>query len=257
MIALILLGLIVSSCRLPLSSATSSYGEASQPGEVTEQVNKTVTLAPGAGVKISGLNGRVTIETSSSDKAEINITIKASDREAIERRPLLIENTPNSLVIRTKEGEKWNRDRGWVRHEVRLRLPKSIDLNVSGINGQVDVGQITGQIEISGINGQVEVAQAGTATRISGINGRTAISLVQLGQGGLRVSGINGGVEIGLPSATNAEVDVSGVNGGIDTDLPITILGEIKRGQLRGTIGSGGPSINISGINGGVVLRRI
>ncbi|MBL8170252.1 MAG: hypothetical protein JNJ50_18985 [Acidobacteria bacterium] len=230
-----------------------------QGGEVNEQVNKSTTLAPGSNVRISGINGRVSIETWDGEQAEINITIKASDREAMERRPLLVDYTANSLTIRTendREGKGWGRERGWVRHDVRLKLPRAIDLKVNGVNGAVNVGQITGVAELSGINGRVDVAQAGTASQLSGINGRTSITLLRLGDGGLRVSGINGGVEIGLPATANADVDVSGINGGVDSDLPITVIGEMRRGQLRGKLGAGGPAIRVSGINGGVTLRR-
>ncbi len=228
-------------------------------GDVTEQVNKTVTLAPGSNVRVSGLNGRVKIETYDGNQAEINITIKASSREALESRPLVIEDTPNSLTIRTINDREKGRgeDRGWVHHEVRLRFPRNINLRVSGINGGLTSGQITGQVAVSGVNGSVDVAQAGSVTELSGINGRTVVSLNSLGEGGLKVSGINGGVEIAMPAGTNAEIDVRGVNGGIDTDLPITVLGQMRRGQLTGTIGSGGTKISISGINGGVLLRRI
>lgn len=228
-------------------------------GEVTDQVNKTITLAPGAQVRVSGINGRVSVETSDTNQAELNIQIKASSREAMEQRLLIIDHTPNSLTIRTeqdKERKGWGGDHGWVRHEVRLRLPREISLKTSGVNGAVNVGQITGTVEVSGVNGRVEVAQAGTATQLSGINGRTSVSLLRLGEGGLRVSGINGGVEIGLPATTSAEIDVSGTNGGVDSDLPITVIGEMKRGQLRGTLGAGGPTIRVSGVNGGVALRR-
>jgi hypothetical protein len=231
----------------------------SDSAEVTNQINKTVTLAPGSNVTVRGINGRVTIETWDSNQAEINISVRASDTAAMERRPILIDNTPNSLIIRTeedREGRDRGWDRGWVRHEVHLKAPKNINLNVSGINGAVNVGAIMGEVGVSGVNGKVEVAQAGTATKLSGINGRVTLSLLRLGEGGLRVSGINGGVEIGLPSATNAEVDVHGVNGGINSDLPITVVGEMRRGQLRGRVGDGGPQLTITGVNGGVTLRR-
>jgi DUF4097 and DUF4098 domain-containing protein YvlB len=227
--------------------------------DVTDQINKTITLAPGSNVTIRSINGRVNIETWDGEKAEINIVIKASDREAMERRPILVDNTPNSLIIRVeedREGRRWGWDRGWVRHEVNLKLPKSINLKVSSVNGTVSVGAITGEVGVSSVNGRVDVAQAGTATGLSSINGRVSLSLLRLGEGGLRVSSVNGGVEIGLPSTTNAEVDVRSVNGGIDSDLPITVVGEVKRGQLRGTIGSGGPQITITSVNGGVTLRR-
>jgi hypothetical protein len=229
-----------------------------QPG-VTEQINKTVTLSPGANVTVRGMNGRVSIDTSDTDRAEINITIRASDRESLERYPVVVEHAANSLVIRTNkksEGGRWGRDRGWVRHEVRLNLPKNINLKVASINGTVSVGPITGEVGVSSVNGKVDVAQAGTATELSSINGRVVISLLRLGEGGLRASSINGGLEIGLPSATNAALEINSINGGIDSDLPITVLGEMKRGQLRGAIGSGGPIINISSVNGGVNLKR-
>lgn len=230
----------------------------SRDGDVQDQINKTVTLGPGADVRVSGFNGHVKIETSDTDRAEIHIQVRASSQEAMDRKAVIIDHTGNTLTIRTendREG-KGHWDRGWVRHEVNLRLPRSISLKVSSINGGVNVGQITGEIGVSSVNGRVEIAQAGTATELSSINGHTSISVRRIGEGGLRVSSINGGVEINLPESTNADVEVRSVNGGIDTDLPINVVGEMKRGQLTGKIGSGGARISVTSVNGGVALRR-
>jgi DUF4097 and DUF4098 domain-containing protein YvlB len=227
--------------------------------DVTNQINKTAPLAPGSNVKIQGINGLVSIETWDGDQAEINITVRASDTVAMERRPIIIDATPNSLTIRVendREGRGRGGDRGWVRHEARLKLPKSVNLKVDSVNGKVDVGAITGEVGVSSVNGGVDVAQAGTATELSSINGGISVSLLRLGEGGLRVHSVNGGVKIGLPSETNAEIDVHSINGGINSDLPITVAGEMKRGQLRGRVGGGGPPITISSVNGGVELRR-
>lgn len=245
-------GLLVGICLF-------CFGAQAAFCDVTDQINKTVTLAPGSNVKISGINGRVTIETTEGTQAEIKIDIRASDREALERRPLIIENTPNSLTIRKlddREGGRWESERGWVRHEVFVRMPRQVNLHVNGVNGAVQVAEITGSIGVNGVNGRVDVQYAGTASNINGINGHTTISIAKLGQGGLKVSGINGGVELGLPTDVNANVDVSGVNGGVNSDLPLAVIGEMRRGQLKGTLGAGGPSINVSGINGGVHLKR-
>src|SRR5262249_42652674 len=249
---LLVLSLLLGFCFI-------SNRAAGMVSDINEQINKTVTLSPGSNVRVSGINGPVNIETWEGDKAEIKITIRASDREALERRPLVVEDTPNSLTIRTindKEGGRWGSDRGWVRHEVFVRLPRRVNFKVSGVNGPVQVGEITGSIEVNGINGRVEVVQAGTASAIGGINGKTSISIAQLGEGGLRVSGINGQVELGLPANLNADVDVSGVNGTVSSDLPLAVVGEMRRGQLKGTIGNGGARIAVSGINGGVHLKR-
>jgi hypothetical protein len=247
----LVLGLLVGICFF-MACARPGYAQ------ITDQINKTVTLSPGANVKISGINGSVNLETTEGNQAEIKIDIRASDREALERRPLLVENTPDSLTIRTLNDREGGRggDRGWVKHEVFIKMPRQVNLKVNGVNGPVQVGEITGSIGVNGINGRVEVLYAGAASEIGGINGQTTISIAKLGPGGLKVSGINGRVELGLPTDINANVDVSGVNGGVNSDIPLAVIGEMRRGQLKGTLGSGGASIAISGINGGVHLKR-
>ena len=227
--------------------------------DVTEQVDKTVTLSPGANVRVSGINGWVKIETGDGDRAEVHVAIRASDREAMDRRPLVVESTPTSLAVFTEQdregrGRGWNR--GWVHHEVTLRLPRQVNLKVSSVNGAVTAGPITGSATVSSVNGRVILEQASTVTSLTSINGRTSVSMARLSEGGLNISSVNGGVDVSLPPTTNAQVEVRSVNGGIDTDLPITVLGEMRRGQLVGTLGQGGPKINIVSVNGGVNLRR-
>lgn len=244
--------------RISLEIPVEKRVTASASGDVQDQINKSLTLSPGTDVRVSSFNGYVKIETWDSDKAEINIQVKASSQEAMNQRPVIIDHTGNTLVIRTendREGRKWGRDQGWVRHEVNLRLPRAISLKVSSVNGAVNVGQITGAIGVSSVNGQVEIAQAGTATELSSINGRTSIAVNGIGDGGLRVSSINGGVEIRLPESTNADVEVRSVNGGINADIPINVIGEMRRGQLTGKLGSGGAKITVTSVNGGVTLR--
>jgi hypothetical protein len=226
-------------------------------GDIREESNKTITLAPGSQVAIRGINGGVTIETWNSQQAEIHIIITASDREAMERRPLLVEDTPNSLTIRTEEQRGYGRERGYVRHQVRLRLPQSIDLKVSSVNGGVEVGAITGSLALSSINGGARVAQAGSASEIASVNGRVSVALTRLGEQGLRISSINGGIDLRLPAEVNAELEIRSINGGIDSDLPITVTNVMRRGELRGTLGAGGARIHITSVNGGVHLKRL
>jgi hypothetical protein len=236
-----------------------NHTKTTSSGDVTSQINKTITLAPGSNVKVGIISGDINIETWDSDRGEINITIKASDTAAMERQPIIVEDTPNSLTIRVeddKEGRRRGRERGWVSHDVRLKLPKSINLKVSSVNGAIDVGAITGEVTGSSVNGGIVIAQAGTATQLSSVNGSISISLLRLGESGLRVSTVNGGVKIGLPPETNAEIDFRSVNGSVNSDLPITVIGEVKRHELRGRIGDGGPQITINSVNGGVTLRR-
>lgn len=241
------------------SEAANHAADWAGNGDVTDQINKTVTLVPGSNVQIRGFNGHVTVETSDSNNAEINIKVTASSQEAMDRKPVIIEHTGNSLVIKTendKEGGKWGWDHGRVNHTVNVRLPRSSNLKVSSVNGGVTVGQLAGEVGVSSVNGRVKVEQAGTVADLSSINGGVSVTMMKLGEAGLRVSSVNGGVEIGIRGDVNADVEVRSVNGGIDSDLTISVQGEMKRGQLVGKIGSGGTPIKITSVNGGVKLRR-
>ena len=133
----------LSFASAPKGNHASADGKAlaSEVGDVQDQINKTLTLTPGSNVRVSGINGYVKIETWDGDRAEIHIQTKASSQEAMDRRPIIVDHTSNSLTIRTendREGKRSGWDRGWVRHEVNLRLPRAINLKVSSVNGTVN-----------------------------------------------------------------------------------------------------------------------
>src|SRR5437868_1382304 len=230
----------------------------SDDGEFSErdEFNQTYTLASGARVEVRGINGTVDIETGNGATAEVHVVRKARNREDLSYHKIFVEQTAGGLVVR---GEEKNHDYGdhQVRHEVTLRLPRQIDLNVSGVNGRATVGAIEGPVQISGVNGAVEVAQAVGYANLSGINGRVKVSILRLSERGIRVSGVNGGVEIQFAEDLNADVEVTGINGRVNADVPnVTVMGKLERNNFRAKIGAGGTPIIVNGINGSVRLTR-
>lgn len=226
-----------------------------------DEIRQSYQLTAGARVQVSGINGAVDIETTNGNTAEIHIIRSARTREDLEFRKVIIEPSPNSLVIRG-ENEK---ERGYsredrnrnVRQRVMLRLPRQVDLTTSGVNGAVTVGEVDGPVKVSGINGRVSVAQALGYTSLDGINGRVSVTLARLGEQGIRVSGINGGVELNFAEELNADLDVSGINGSVDSaDFPLTVQGKMERHSFRAKVGAGGAPIRVSGVNGRIKLGR-
>lgn len=222
-----------------------------------DQIDQTYTLAGGARVEVRGINGTVDIETAAGSTAEVHVTRLARNREDLEYHKIYVEQTAGGgLVVR---GEEKNNDHGdhQVRHRVSLRLPRQIDLKVSGVNGRATVGAVDGPIQLSGINGAVEVGQAVGYADINGINGRVKVNIVRLGERGIHVSGVNGGVEIQFAEDLNADVEVTGINGRVNADVPnVTVMGKLERNNFRAKVGAGGTPITINGINGSVKLTR-
>ena len=59
-----------------------------------------------------------------------------------------------------------------------------------------------------------------------------------------------------MPSQLSTEVQASTVNGEIESDYPVLVTGKFGPRRMRGTIGSGGRSLNLSTVNGGIKLRK-
>lgn len=228
-------------------------------GDVREEIRKSFELSPGARVEVEGINGAVTIETSDTRTADVYVERIGKSPEALTRRKVIVESTPDRLTIRGEKG-----DGGFLTkifgsnptERVTLRLPRQIALKAGGVNGLVKVGEIDGPVEITGVNGKVDVGQASGSAEFSGINGSVSVALKQLGKDGVDISGINGNIEIKLADGVNADLDAHGMNGSVISDLPNVSVDKKSRGNYAAKIGSGGNSITVSGVNGNVRLTR-
>jgi len=250
-----------SSTSTSTSTSTSSRDSSFDQGDLPEkdEFHQSYPLSAGSRVEVQGINGSVQVETIPGGTAEVHIVRSARNRDDLEYRKVIVEHTATSLVVRgdrDSEGRGLGRNRD-VRQRVLLRIPRQVDLGVSGVNGQVGVGEIDGPVRLSGINGRVEVAQAMGYSQISGINGRVKITVSQLGEKGIHVSGVNGGVELYFSEDLNADLDVTGINGNVNTDVSnVTVFGKLDRQNFHAKIGSGGAPIKVTGINGHVKLAR-
>lgn len=222
-----------------------------------DEIRQSYQLAAGAKVDVSGINGRVEIETASGNTAEVHIVRSAKTKEALQYRKIIIQQTSTSLVIKSEEERDRERNGQNVRQRVFLKLPRQIALNASGINGRVAIGEVDGEVTVSGVNGRVDIAQALGYSKLSGINGRVTVKIAKLGERGADVDGINGPVEIQFTEDINADLEVTGINGQVNTDLSnVTVQGKMERNNFRAKIGAGGSPIQVSGINGKVTLTR-
>jgi hypothetical protein len=232
----------------------------SDDSEFTErdEFRQSYTLAPGAAVRVSGINGSVDVETSQGGAAEVYVLRTARSRPDLEYRKVIVEQTAAGLVVRGEnERDKGYRERDnvQVRQRVQLRIPRNVDFTASGINGRATVGEVDGPVKLSGINGAVVVGQARGYTEISGINGSVGMTITQLGERGIRVSGVNGSVVLHFDGALNADLAVNGINGSVNADMPnVTVQGRVSRTSFNAKIGGGGSPINVSGVNGSVKL---
>jgi hypothetical protein len=254
-------GIVRSHTRVSRDGVQFKLSTSAQAsGELRDEIRKSFELAPGAEVKVSGINGSVTIETSDSKTAEVYVLRTAKEAGALDRRKIVVEGSANSLTIRGEKGDVGFFDRMFgssPSERVTLKLPRQVSLNTSGVNGAVVVGDLDGSVEISGINGKVEIGQASGSAEFHGINGNISVSLRTLNKEGVRVSGINGNIELRLAGGVNADLEAHGMNGHVRSEVSdITVIKGEHGNKYSAHIGTGGNPIEVSGINGNVRLTR-
>jgi hypothetical protein len=236
------------------------HAQTPSSGDVREEIRKSFELSPGARVEVSGINGAVKIETSNTRTADIYIERTGASTEALSRRKIIIESTPDKLIIRGEKGDSGLTSRIFgssPKEQVTLKLPRQVALSTKGVNGSVKVGEIDGPVDVSGINGRVEIAQASGSADFSGINGSVSVALKSLGKDGIDISGINGNIELKLGDGVNADLEAHGMNGSVISELPSVVVDKSSRGNYSARIGAGGNSISASGINGNIRLTRM
>lgn len=223
-----------------------------------EEFRQTYALDAGAAVEVRGINGSVEINTAETTSADVSIVRTAESADDLEGRRVQIEYSPSRLVIRGEDGRRnwWRRlwgGGGSVRQQVVLTVPRRIELETKGVNGPVKIGEVDGAVSVGGVNGRVEVAQAAGRSEVKGVNGSVKLAVTRLGADGMDVKGVNGNVEVRLKENLNADISVKGLNGNFTLDVPnVTMQERENRSNMRARLGTGGSTINVTGVNGNV-----
>ncbi len=133
-------------------------------------------------------------------------------------------------------------------------------LNLKTSNGRIRAQEITGRCDAETSNGAVTLRfKDGPEgpTRINTSNGSVDVTMAKPPKNGIRAETSNGSISLELPANSAARIDAHTSQSSIssDFDLADTSLNREKH-HLEGSIGSGGPSIELTTRNGGIHLRK-
>jgi len=154
------------------------------------------------------------------------------------------------------------------------------DLDAETSNGAIDLSGDTGNVKAHTSNGPIRgdvhdgTLDAGTSNgeisvrlsnpptnrplRADSSNGRIDLSVDGSRIPDIRATTSNSSIALRLPSSINAKLNAETSHGSITSDFDVLMHGgQIGKSHLEGTIGSGGPLIELSSSNGSIqVLRR-
>jgi len=137
-----------------------------------------------------------------------------------------------------------------------VRLPAGVKLDVSTVNGGLEIDGASSTVEAHTVNGRVSATSSGGPVNAGTVNGDVEVRMGSVGDADLKFETVNGSVRVIVPENLNAEVDMRTVMGRVDSDFPMTVSGRINPRHIRATIGRGGRRLEFRTVNGSVELRK-
>jgi|JI10StandDraft_1071094.scaffolds.fasta_scaffold352617_2 hypothetical protein len=280
--------LLVALAPLPLAAL-----------EQTETIRRTFTLAEVGQQRtlvVENLSGAIEIEAGGGDTVELTLTQTFEARKeedlARARREVTLQVTeePGRLELiqdgpwRCKErarnrrggcccGDEPSDGRRYdVRFDWKLRVPRTLDLEVSSVNeGAIRIAGVAGRLEVFHVNDDVRLERVGGVVDANTVNGGLEVDFAALPTGDCGFSTVNGDIDLAFPKGLGAELSFATMNGEVYTDFPF-VAGKLRptsaRSQAGGrrhfevggksaaTIGGGGIGLACRTLNGDITIRE-
>lgn len=223
------------------------------------QMRHTTFALPSGHLTVETTNGGIDVIGEDRPDVALEARVQTWAASESEANQLL-----NDVVIDTTNGEV--RDRGPHSHlfgregysvDYHLHVPRHLAAEVHTMNGGIDLTRLDGAIRFETTNGGVNLDQLAGDVSGTTVNGGLDVALAgdRWEGAGLHAETTNGGVDLRIPDHYSAHLETGTVNGGISVGFPVTVQGEIKN-HLDTNLGSGGPTVHVQTVNGGVSISR-
>ncbi len=185
-----------------------------------------------------------------------------------------LPNRSLGLVVE-EEANKVTVSMGGMPREVTLRIlvPRQTSVSLSTVNdGDIHVQGLEGELELSNVNGEITARDVQGSVVAHTTNGDVKVVMTRVDpKAALAFATLNGDVDVTLPASFKGELRMRSDNGEIYTDFDVQLSTppakvEQKRNggryrlevdqEMHGTIGGGGPEIQLRTFNGDIYLRK-
>jgi hypothetical protein len=192
----------------------------------------------------------------------------------VPRGVVLERVTTSNGAIRASDGAGPARLKTSNGHVEVRRLKGSLNAETSNgpvelddIDGAVDVRTSNGHVRAEGIRGALDATTSNSsihavldkvdgAVRVQSSNGGIDLSLPPNTQSAVRAHTSNSGITLHLPGEVNARLSAGTSNASISSDFEMRMRGEISKHHIEGSIGNGGPLIDLSTSNGQIRIVK-
>ena len=235
--------------------------------QLTEEFHQSYPLRATGRVSIQNVNGDVHITVWDQNEVKVDAVKRAYQRERLDEAKIEVVNTADSVRIKTEYPERNQTfsDEGSRRYnnpatvDYTLTIPRKARLDSAElVNGSLDIDGAEGDVKAACVNGQLKARGLAGEVKLSTVNGGVEATMTRLDDSkAVTLNSVNGEIVLIIPANAGAQIKASTVHGGITNDFGLTVNdGQYVGHDLSGQIGSGGPRIRLSNVNGPIAVKR-
>jgi DUF4097 and DUF4098 domain-containing protein YvlB len=222
----------------------------------TENVDRTLSLAPGGTVRLKTFSGRVTITGTSGSQVVIKAVRRAS-RERLNDIKLEITQNGNVVEIDANHRIVERRNDNVVETDLDIQLPAQTKLDLRTFSAPITVTGVSGDMTVDGFSSEIRLENVAGPKRIKTFSGPVQVQSAQWVDGDdLNVETFSGDVTLRLPDAARGDINFDSFSGTFQSDLPVTMSSSSRR-TFRGSLNGGGNTdFRLKTFSGSVNIRK-
>ena len=235
--------------------------------ELSEEFHQTYPLNATGRVSLENVNGNVHISVWDQNEVKVDAIKRAYQRERLDEVRIEVNTTADSVRIRTsypdrdqtfndQEPRRYNNP---ASVEYSLTVPRKARLeSVELVNGSLEIEGVEGDVKAASVNGHLTARGLAGEVKLSTVNGGVEAVIARLDESKpVSLNSVNGSIVLTIPPDANAQIRANTVHGKITNDFGLPVNdGEYVGHDLNGQIGSGGPRIRLSNVNGSITIKR-
>jgi DUF4097 and DUF4098 domain-containing protein YvlB len=222
----------------------------------TENVDRTLSLAPGGTVRLKTFSGRVNITGTSGDQVVIKAVRRAS-RERLNDIKLEITQRGNVIDIDANHRIVDRRNDNVVETDFDIQVPTQVTLDLRTFSAPITVANVNGDVVIEGFSSEIRLNDVSGPKRVKTFSGEVQVQTNAWNDGDdMNVNTFSGDVILRLPATARGDVTFDSFSGSFNSTLPVTVTTNSKR-NFRGSLNGGGSSnLRLNTFSGDVRIEQ-
>ena len=238
----------------------------------TREVKKTVDLNKDGEVSIDTYKGSITIHTWDKPQVEVNARIEPDghdrySKEKVRDTEIDIDGSTHNLYIKSdyedlKSHSSWlsglfGEDSGALPFvHYTISMPATARLRIKDYKSESRIEDLKASLEINTYKGTVNARRLEGSIDLDTYKGEVTLDYASL-KDDSRLKTYKGRIELSLPKDASFTLDTEiGRHGDFDSDFSVTTPGRLRHhDRSHGSVGSGGPLLEVNNEKGTVRLR--